>query len=539
METTTMTIPNEQQEQTEKKRYREILRVFARHGFYVNGLTPYELRTTLEDLGPTYVKFGQILSSRNDMLPAVYCKELEKLRSSVAPLEADVVRSIIERETGKPIDETFAEFRDEPLGSASIAQAHLGVLLDGTKVVTKVQRPGIDDMCARDFALLKRLAGIVGVASEESNGSLDLVAVIGELEQVTTEELDFTVEAENTREFRERCIREDEGVSCPRIIDELTTTHILTMTCVDGYSIEERDRIDEDGYDRKEICRTLASNYLHQVMDVGLFHGDPHQGNIMVSKGVPYWIDFGMVGRVSEASILVLQEMMLAIAQKDADGLADAALTLSGGSRDLDRTRFVEDMDFFINKYTGITDISSIDMGVMLTEMADLMDTYKLPMPSEYTMLARSLVTFEGTIEALCPEFDLFGMLTEKMTERIKESTLSFSNLNDIVEEVAATGMSAARTAGYASESLRNLAKGRTKVGIELTNYAGIADSLRMTVTNLVFAMFACVIFGGSCVLCTTNVQPQAGGVPLVAMIGFIFSVALGIYATKGLLKGK
>ena len=172
--------------------------MFTKHNFYVNGFTPEELRTTLEDLGPTYVKIGQIMSSRTDMLPESYCKELEK---------------------------------------------------------------------------------------------------------VTEEELDFRVEAENTRKFRAECITDQSMISCPTIIDDLTTERILTMTFVDGYSISRKERVEQDGYDRVAIGTAIAENFLYQVLDVGTFHGDPHQGNIMISHGVPYWIDFGMIGHVTQQSI--------------------------------------------------------------------------------------------------------------------------------------------------------------------------------------------------------------------------------------------
>ena len=250
-----------------KKRSAEIIGVFAKHNFYTNGFTPSELRTTLEDLGPTYVKIGQIMSSRTDMLPKEYCRELEKLRSKVSPLEASIVREVIEQEAGKKIDEIYSDFKDEPLGSASIGQAHYGVLLDGTRVVTKVQRPGIAEMMREDFALLKKLAGLVSIGDEEEGegGGVNLTDIIIELEKVTEEELDFRVEADNTKIFRELCIEDETVVSCPKIIDELTTERILTMTFVDGYSLSHTERIDRDGYDRLEIGKAILNNYLHQV----------------------------------------------------------------------------------------------------------------------------------------------------------------------------------------------------------------------------------------------------------------------------------
>lgn len=254
-------------DQTTKKqkgRTAEILSVLARHNFYSAGFTPEELRTTLEDLGPFYVKLGQILSSRTDILPDSYCKELEKLRSNVRPLPASDARRVIEEETGKKIEDIYSEFRDEPLGSASIAQAHFGILKDGTKVVTKVQRPGVADMVRKDFALLKKLASVANIVQEGDDGeSVDLLSILEELEKVSEEELDFRVEAQHTRDFREKCIEDDNVITCPKIIDELTTERILTMTFVDGYSIAKKEKVDADGYERLPIARAIIGNYLH------------------------------------------------------------------------------------------------------------------------------------------------------------------------------------------------------------------------------------------------------------------------------------
>ena len=224
----------------EKTRAAEILAVFARHNFFANGFTPIEMRTTLEDLGPTFVKIGQIMSSRVDLLPVSYCRELEKLRANVKELDPEIARAVIEQETGKKIEDLFLEFRDKPMGSASIGQAHYAVLKDGTKVVAKVQRPLVADMMRQDFVLLKKLARVVNVveeADEDASQTVDLLSVIEELEKVEEEELDFRVEAENTRFFKENCIGDDERISCPTVIDELTTERLFTMTFVDGYSV--------------------------------------------------------------------------------------------------------------------------------------------------------------------------------------------------------------------------------------------------------------------------------------------------------------
>ena len=318
-------------EKYKKTRAAEIMAVFAKHNFYANGFTPVELRTTLEDLGPTYVKIGQIMSSRVDMLPESYCKELENLRQNVKELDPEIARAVIEQETGKKIDEIFSEFRDKPLGSASIGQAHYAVLKDGTKVVAKVQRPLIADMMREDFVLLKKLAGLVNTVSEadeDGEQMIDLLSVIEELEKVENEELDFRVEAENTKFFKENCIDDEEKITCPTVIDELTTERLFTMTFVDGYSISKRDRLIEQGYDPEQIGSVILDNYIHQVLDVGTFHGDPHQGNIMVSHGKPVWIDFGMIGRITDQDVNIIQTLIMSLIERDLDALVNAIMSM-------------------------------------------------------------------------------------------------------------------------------------------------------------------------------------------------------------------
>ena len=523
----------------DKARSAEIFSVFAKHNFYVNGFTPQELRTTLEDLGPTYVKIGQIMSSRTDILPEAYCRELERLRSEVKPLPASEARRVIEEETGQRIEDVYLEFRDEPLGSASIAQAHYGVLKDGTKVVTKVQRPLIADMMRRDFVLLKKLASAVTIAGEanDTTQAVDLKSVIEELEKVSGEELDFRIEAENTRLFRERCIEDDAKITCPTIIDKLTTERILTMTYVDGYSIAKRERLIEDGCDCEAIAKAIVENYLHQVLDVGIFHGDPHQGNIMVSHGVPCWIDFGMIGRVGESSIAGLQDIILAMVQKDVEAMTDAALSMGIVKGKVNKTRLMEDIDAMLGRYASVKSLSDLNIGTLMTELTNLLAAHNIAMPGEYTMLVRSLVTIEGVLEALCPELNLFDFLSRKMMERVKDTFDVQEKLTELLQSLSTVGMRTARLPSLAFDVLRNLVKGRVKINFELTGYDELLRCFNETVQKIVLALFSCILFIGSCTLCTSSIEPRAAGMPLLALIGFVVSTALGIYTVRSFNK--
>ncbi len=524
-----------------KGRSAEILAVFTKHNFYSGGFTPIELRTTLEDLGPTYVKIGQIMSSRTDLLPESYCHELEKLRTNVKPIDSSVVRNIIEQETGKKIEDIYEEFSDEPLGSASIAQAHFGIMKNGTKVVTKVQRPYIADMMRKDFVLLKKLASVVNVVTESDEGgqAIDLKSVIEELEKVTEEELDFRTEAENTRNFRELCIEDESVISCPDVIDELTTERIMTQTYVDGYSLTRTDRIKEDNIDREAVGKAIIGNYLHQVLDVGVFHGDPHQGNIMISGGIPYWIDFGMIGRISKQNIGIVEDLLMALLKKNPSDLANIVMSMGIASSTTSKSALTEDMDYLIERYMSAKDLSNIDMGALSVDLTSLLNKHNIKMPKEFTMLVRSIVTIEGVIEELCPELNLFEFMTNKMMERMKENFDIRQKLMEVLREVGATGSEALQMPGAVITLLRNLSKGRLKIGFELTGYTELLQQFKTTVKDITFVIFACVLLIGSCILCLTDITPDVNGIPVVALIGFLISLSLGIFAILRMSKKK
>ena len=523
--------------QREKHRSAEMIAIFARHNFYANGLTPQELRTTLEDLGPTYVKMGQIMSSRVDLLPPVYCKELEKLRENVKPLDPAVAKAVIEQETGKRIDEIYTEFQDEPLGSASIAQVHYGVLKDGTRVVTKVQRPLIADMMRKDFVLLGRLVDLVNIVEEDSDEQvIDFKSVIEQLEQVTKAELDFRIEAENTRLFKKECIDDEERISCPTVIDDLTTERVFTMTYIDGCSIDDTEKLLAEGCDLSEIGSVIVDSYLHQILDVGTFHGDPHQGNILVSHGKPYWIDFGMIGHITDKDIDLIQTAVKGMLIQDANVLVNAVMGMGAASEKTDRTKLTHDAEGFIEKYMNAKSVSDINMTEVFDEVMSLAAKNHVSMPGRFTMLARSITTMEGVIEQLCPDLNIFNMLYAKMKERRWQNANIKRELYEKGKELFNAGKKTARIPILASEALDAMVKGKTKVGFELTGYEEplnrISHFLRYTVLTLV----ASVLFIGSCILCTTSFKPLLpNGAPLLAVAGIIFSIALAIFSIKKL----
>ena len=527
------------EEKKNTKRSAQMLAVLAKHNFYANGLTPEELRTTLEDLGPTYVKIGQIMSSRVDLLPENYCKELEKLRQSVKPLDPAIARAVIEAETGRKIEEIYSEFRDEPIGSASVGQVHFGVLKDGTKVVTKVQRPMIAEMMQKDFDLLKKLGPLLGGASDGGGETLDLVTIIEEFEKVTYEELDFRIEAANTKFFKD-VILADGTVTCPTVIDELTTERIFTMTYVDGCSVAKKDQLIAQGLDPAEAGRMILESYVHQVFDVGIFHADPHQGNIMASGGKIHWIDFGMIGQITEEDMDALQNLVIGLLTGDADSMADSVLAIGINSSQADRVKLKEDLEAFSAKYMKVSTLSEIDFSAVLGEVCDLADRHHIEMPGRYTMLVRSFLTIEGVMEQLCPELDLFEIISGKLMDRVKKSFSLEKEIESLGKGVIDVGKKASKIPQTIAEALGDIVKGRLKINLELTGYEELAKGLNETVNNVILVIVSLVLFSGGCRLCSTDIKPlTANGMPLIAAAILVVSISLLVFALKRIFRKK
>jgi ubiquinone biosynthesis protein len=363
---------------------------------------------------------------------------------------------------------------------------------------------------------------------------IDLVSVIEEFEAVTREELDFTVEANNTREFIEKCIEDETQISCPRIIDELSTEKILTMTYVDGYSISEKERIKSEGYDVEDVGARIVNNYVHQVLDAGVFHADPHQGNIMFANGIPYWIDFGMIGRISEANINMVSKIVLGVIQGDAEDIVTAAMSMGTASAKTDSNKLMKDVDSFMNKYMTGTSIEDVDVDEMFTSFSDLAAANYITLPSEFTMLLRSLIMIEGVIEELCPALNLFQLLSDKFMERAKKNFDLKKSLLEAGQEALSMGKKATRIPMLIADALKDVVKGNMKINLELMGYDSLMNSLSIMIRNIILAIFSCVIFTGSCVLCMTEIGPSTkSGMPLISAVGFLFSIALGIYSVR------
>ncbi len=516
----------ERNETPQRKRLRQIFEVFSSHNFFVDGLKPASLRMLLEDLGPTFVKIGQIMSSRPDILPKEYCEELKKLRSEVKPLEVSVVKEQILKEFGKPVEELFLSFGETPLGSASIAQVHAATLPDGRKVVAKVQRPNVAENMRMDLSIMKRLADLASEIS--TGGGIAIKDVILELEKVTEDEIDFRVEAENTRQFRQLCTDPEEDVDCPEIIDALSGEHVMTMTFASGYSIGEKDRIIADGLDPDEIGQRLVNNYLDQIMDAGLFHGDPHQGNIFVDKGRITWLDMGMMGRLSESERQQITGLLLSVTTQDLDELKAVILDLGKQIGPIDHIKLTEDLDGFIRRY-GRTALESLDLGAVVEEIMDLAKKHNIELPGWISVLARGLMTIEGVVADLCPNLNVLGLLTDKVKSQIRKNFHLLHETKEAMTSMAEAAKKSIRIPALAADALHNLNRGHTKVNVELS-YDGLTERVEDLVKKAILAVFACTLLLASSLICMTDMSPKILGIPAIGLLGFVIAIALGIY---------
>ena len=347
-----------------RTRLKEITSVLHKYGI-TRGITPQKLRMILEDLGPTYIKIGQIMSLHSDILPKRYCDELMCLRSEVTPMEFPEVKEVIEQAYGCPWNEIFAFISDTPLGSASIAQVHRAELLSGEQVVIKVQRTGIYEIMARDIGLIRKAVKLMPPISLK--GMADFDQVLDELWNVTREEMNFLTEASNMEEFARRNA-DVVYVRTPKLYQEYTTMHVLVMEYIEGPAIDDKEKLLAGGYDLEEIGIKLIDNYIKQVMEDGFFHADPHPGNVKIQDGKIVWIDMGMMGRLTERDKELIGKAIRGIAENDIGMIQEAVMALGEFKEKPDQSVLYEDISELMSKY-GSLDMGEIDVAEVMMDL--------------------------------------------------------------------------------------------------------------------------------------------------------------------------
>jgi ubiquinone biosynthesis protein len=408
---------------------------------------PERLVMALEELGPTFIKFGQILSTRSYLLPSEYALALSRLQDKVSPFPADEVRKIIEQELGGSPDSIFSRFDEQPFASASIAQAHMAVLPSGEKVVVKVRRPGVRETLELDIMILHELAQLLVTHVPESR-RYDPEGIVREFERTSRREIDFTAEAANLDVFRHN-FADVPDIKIPLVFHEFSTDKVLTTEYIEGIKISDVEKLRKADLDLPAIARLGARAVLKQVFEDGLFHADPHPGNLFVTpEGKIAAVDFGMVGRLTRYEIDDLTEFFISIVKGDGERLLAAVEKMNVFPDDVDRRSALEDAMLFLDKYRT-QDLGDHNMKQMFEEVVSFMRRYRVRVKTELLLLGKALGTYEDVGRQLDPHFNLieeFRPYVEKMIRKkyglaslLKGRSLSelVSNLSSIPSDLA------------------------------------------------------------------------------------------------------
>ncbi|MED4173956.1 AarF/ABC1/UbiB kinase family protein [Halalkalibacterium halodurans] len=426
------------------KRYREIVTAFSHNGFgfIVKELglhkiismpkrllvkeqnvqtktTGERLRLFLEELGPTFVKMGQMASTRPDLIPSELMEELEKLQDRVSPFSYEEVKAIVEHELGMAVDELFREFHETPLGAASIGQVHFAVLQSGEPVAVKVQRPNIEEIIKTDLEILQHLAEIAEHRLEWA-ANYQLVEIIEEFSKALLAELDYTVEGRNADRLA-KLFEDDPTVQIPQVYWDYSTKKVLTMEYVEGTKLNEREELKQRGYDEKMLAQRITHAILKQILLEGFFHGDPHPGNIsaLPSEAIAF-MDFGMVGRLSPQMKQHFASLVIAIMRRRSEGVLNAITKMGIVPDDVDMQLLQWDIDELREKFDDVP-LSQVSLGEAVNDLFAIANRHRIQIPADLTLLGKTLLTMEQMVEKLDPELSIVKVAEPFGRQLLKE----------------------------------------------------------------------------------------------------------------------
>lgn len=513
------------------RRLNEILAILRRHHL-TQGLTPEKVRAILEELGPTYVKFGQILSMRSDILPREYCKALEDLRTDVTPMPVETVYAILTEEYGRPWDEVFSQIDPAPLGSASIAQAHAAALADGRRVVVKVQRPGLYEIMERDVRLLQRAATLLKYTPIGT--ALDFRAVLEEMWKTAQEEMDFTIEARNIAEFK-ACNSGVAYADCPEAYGAWCTRNVLVMEYIGGHQIDDAAGLVDDGYDLEEIATKLVYNYIEQITQYRFFHADPHPGNIRVQGGKIVWLDLGMMGRLTKREADLYTSIIQTINDNDALGLTDALLAMGKYDHVPDRLQISESIAEFFAKYEAMP-MADMDMTELVEEFFQILNRFSLAVPASLTMLGRSLIVIQGMLTGLCPDVNILEIVAHYVAQNTVSKAFVESKLKELGKQLARSGDKLTRLPAQLSDYLRKASAGQLVVNWKKAYSESEYTGQYKLLNRLILALLDGSLILAAALVCLADSLPRLLGLPWPATV--LFALAL-VVTTRLAVNGR
>ena len=524
-----------QQKEENSERFREIKDVLRKNQI-TRGVTPEKLRMILEELGPTYIKLGQIMSLHSDFLPKAYCDELLKLNSDVTPMPFDDVEDVINHSYGQDWRELFQFIEEAPLGSASIAQVHRARLKNGEEVIIKVERKGIYDTMARDIGLLHRLVKLIPPVGDFKN-LVDLDMVLDELWSVAQEEMDFLKEAANMDEFS-RNNASVQYVTTPKLYHEYSTGHVLVMEYIDGYSLDDVESLQNAGYDMDEIGTKFVNNFIKQVMDDGFFHADPHPGNVKIQDGKIVWIDMGMMGRLSEKDRHTMIKGIRGIALHDISMVENSVLEIGEFRGKPDRERLYQDLKKFIADY-GTTSMGSLDVAAAIAGLVEIMKQNRISLPHGVSMLCRGLTHIQGVLAVISPDINMMQIAVNRYTEDFLKNINWKSEFQKQARIVYRSVNKGVEIPGLVTDILKEHLEGQSVVNIDLHSSEDLTNVISAAIRNIVVGLCVAALLIASSVICTTDMTPKILGIPALGFAGYAFAIVVSIFLTVRYLWSK
>ena len=519
------------------KRMREIVFILHKHKF-LNRLTPEEFRAALEELGPSFVKIGQTLSTRSEILPKAYCEELTKLQTECDPLPFEQILVALRAIYGERYGKIFESVDPKPLGSASLAQVHKAKLVTGETVAVKIQRPGVKFTMAQDIDIMRGLAHKMSRFTK-GDAMIDLEEVVEEMWDTFVEETDFRREAENLQTFKELnkdCV----FIDSPYVYTEYSGEYVLVMEYIEGINILHGDELLAAGYDLAEIGEKLLDNYATQVLDHGFFHADPHPGNIIIREGKIVYIDLGIMGRLTPAERAGFARIIHAVSVQSSSELTDALISfaVARGSGQVDHAKLLADTDNILRTYSSC-DVSDLDIGAFLNDVLAVTRASKCQMPSTITNVARGIVTVEGTVAPYIPNESIIGIINGHIMRSTDPVEQAKDTLMDaaLVMRRAAEGLSSA--AEYSGEALRMMTRGQLKMNMEVLGSEAPLLRLSKIVNRMTMGILAAGLFMGSSLFATTGLGPEILDVPAVSFFGFAGAFVLSAWIVIDICRRK
>ena len=496
---------------------------------------PERVRLALEELGPTFIKLGQMLSTRFDFLPLEYVTELRKLQDRVPPFPADDALRIIEEELGQPVEEAFESFDDEPIAAASVAQLHRAVTEGGDDVVVKVRRPDIIEIIEADIPILEDLAGLMEKYIPESH-VFDPSGLVSQFRSWIGEELDFIQEGRNIHRFK-RNFSSDEMVYVPDVYWDLTTDGVLTMEYIDGIYIDDVEAIRKAGMDPSIIAENGTLFVLRQIFDFHFFHGDPHPSNMLVLPGnVIAPLDYGLMGRLDKVLVGEIGDLLLGIIKNDISLIVSTLVDLNRLKTDVDREQLRIDVSDLLAHYHSVP-LHMLNFERFFNDMVRLIRDNGIQFPRSLYLMGKGLILMEGIAQRLDPQYNLITAAESYFTKTKigrAEAEKLMRNASMMVEDYSELVLKAPR---MISEILRNARWGKLGINLRHIRIGDMIKQLDRSSNRLSFSMIIASMVVGSSLIIRLEKGPLLWGLPVFGLMGFILAGLLGLWLVFNILR--